>query len=105
MLIEYYKAHTDVKNPTRGHPSDAGLDVFFCPERGTDKFADAVIKPGHGAILATGLMFGVPHGYMLEVKNDPSFHKVGRLVKSRMDLLHQKNKLKDLYDLLRTLKK
>jgi hypothetical protein len=43
--------------------------------------------------------------YMLEVKNDPSFHKVGRLVKSRMDLLHQKNKLKDLYDLLRTLKK
>ena len=72
MLIEYYKTHTDVKNPTRGHPSDAGLDVFFCPERGTDKFADAVIKPGHGAILATGLMFGVPHGYMLEVKNRSS---------------------------------
>ena len=38
--------------------------------------------------------------YMLEVKNDPSWQKVGRLVKSRMDLLHQKNKLKDVYDLM-----
>ena len=38
--------------------------------------------------------------YMLEVKNDPSWQKVGRLVRSRMDLLHQKNKLKDVYDLM-----
>ena len=38
--------------------------------------------------------------YMLEVKKDPSWQKVGRLVKSRMDLLHQKNKLKDVYDLM-----
>ena len=38
--------------------------------------------------------------YMLEVKKDPSWQKVGRLVKSRMDLLHQKNKLKEVYDLM-----
>jgi len=38
--------------------------------------------------------------YMLEVKKDPSFEKVGRLVKSRMDLLYQKNQLKEVYDLM-----
>ena len=38
--------------------------------------------------------------YMLEVKKDPSWQKVGRLVKSRMDLLYQKNQLKRVYDLM-----
>ena len=38
--------------------------------------------------------------YMLVVKKDPSWQKVGYLVKSRMNLLHQKNRLKDLYDVL-----
>jgi dUTP pyrophosphatase len=27
------------------------------------------IEPGQSAVLPTGLKFGVPHGYMLEVKN------------------------------------
>jgi len=52
----------------RANPSDAGLDVFFCPDG-----ADAVrIKPGDSVVLSTGLKFGVPHGYMLEVKNRSS---------------------------------
>ena len=38
--------------------------------------------------------------YMLEVKKDPSWKKVNYLVKSRMNLLHQKNKLKELHEKL-----
>ncbi len=30
------------------------------------------LKPGDSVILPTGLRFGVPHGYMLEVKNRSS---------------------------------
>jgi len=30
------------------------------------------LKPGDSKILPTGLRFGVPHGYMLEVKNRSS---------------------------------
>jgi dUTP pyrophosphatase len=30
------------------------------------------INPGESVILGTGLKFGVPHGYMLEVKNRSS---------------------------------
>jgi len=48
---------------------------------------------------AIGVM-EVEGAYMLEVKKDPSFQKVGYLVKSRMNLLHQKNKLKEVYGLM-----
>ena len=48
---------------------------------------------------AIGVM-EVEGAYMLEVKKDPSRQKVGYLVKSRMNLLHQKNKLKEVYDLM-----
>ncbi len=31
MMIEYVRVREDVKPPERANPSDAGLDVFFCP--------------------------------------------------------------------------
>mgnify|MGYP005832022969 CR=1 FL=1 len=70
MLLEYSLVRCGVIHPTRGHPSDAGLDVYYCPEspRGTEE----QLEPGFSAILPTGLRFGVPHGYMLEVKNRSS---------------------------------
>ena len=34
--------------------------------------ATVLINPGESKILETGLKFGVPHGYMLEVKNRSS---------------------------------
>ena len=65
MIIEYHRTHFNSHPPTRGNPSDAGLDVYFSP-----KTRDPVtIEPGQSVILPTGLKFGVPHGYMLEVKN------------------------------------
>ena len=63
---------SDVHPPTRANPSDAGLDICYSP--GTSKYTQLhggsiFIDPGESVILPTGLKFGVPHGYMLEVKN------------------------------------
>ena len=68
MIIEYKRVREHVFPPTRANPSDAGLDIFFSPEN-----MEAVsLAPSSTAVLQTGLRFGVPHGYMLEVKNRSS---------------------------------
>ena len=66
MILRYENVRPGVKAPVRSNPSDAGLDVFYCPEY--DKGA-IFIGPTQTAVLPTGLRFEVPHGYMLEVKN------------------------------------
>jgi len=68
MIIEYAKVRGSVKVPTRSNPSDAGLDVYFNPP-GKE---EAWIDPGFSSRLQTGLRFGVPHGYMLQVMNRSS---------------------------------
>ena len=65
MIIQYYKTRDDVITPDRANPSDAGLDLFFCPSDGEGIY----LQPGETALFQTGLKFGIPHGYMLEVKN------------------------------------
>jgi len=67
MMIEYVRVRGDVKPPIRANPSDAGLDVFFCPDDAA--VGGITIQAGGSAILATGLRFGVPHGYMLQAMN------------------------------------
>ncbi|MBU98385.1 MAG: hypothetical protein CL429_04755 [Acidimicrobiaceae bacterium] len=69
MIIEYSMAHDGVKPPVRANPSDAGLDIFYSPPNKEDSVE---IAPQSTAVLPTGLRFGVPHGYMLEVKNRSS---------------------------------
>ena len=70
MIVQYHRVRDDAQKPTRGHPSDAGLDVYYCPE---DFSTTACrIEPGESTLLQTGLRFEVPHGYMLEVKNRSS---------------------------------
>ena len=71
MLLEYALTHPTANDPTRANPSDAGLDVRYSPPPGALHQA-ASIAPGESKILPTGLRFGVPHGYMLEVKNRSS---------------------------------
>ena len=67
MMIEYVRVREDVKPPERANPSDAGLDVFFCP---MDASVTGIkLKPGESKIISTGLRFGVPHGYMLQAMN------------------------------------
>ena len=68
MIIEYARLREDVVPPTRGNPSDAGLDVYFNPEDGNP----ISIVPGQSARFQTGLRFGIPHGYMLQVMNRSS---------------------------------
>jgi len=73
MIIEYSRVRADVKPPERANPSDAGLDLYFNPEpKGIlpSPIADSVtVEPGQSVLLSTGYRFGVPHGYMLEIKN------------------------------------
>jgi len=68
MILEYAKMRQNAVSPERANPSDAGLDVFFSPEEPIS----VVLNPGDSKVLSTGLKFGVPHGYMLEVKNRSS---------------------------------
>tara|TARA_R110000751_G_scaffold234361_1_gene336024 strand:- start:188 stop:712 length:525 start_codon:yes stop_codon:yes gene_type:complete len=70
MILEYAKIREDVITPERANPSDAGLDVFFCPDPQTwSEDRGVYLKAGESGIFPTGLKFAVPHGYMLEVKN------------------------------------
>ena len=69
MIVEYAEVRVGAHSPTRGHPSDAGLDVYYSP---TEPSENIPIQPGESKVIPTGLRFGVPHGYMLEVKNRSS---------------------------------
>ena len=69
MILEFTK-RANAKTPVRANPSDAGLDVFYCPE--DPQVSSCSIKPGENMLLSTGLRFGIPHGYMLQVCNRSS---------------------------------
>ena len=66
MILEFTK-RADAKAPERANPSDAGLDVFYCPSDPDTTIAK--IEPGKNMMLGTGLKFGIPHGYMLQACN------------------------------------
>ena len=66
MIIEYSTTEYGVKAPSRGNPSDAGLDIYAHSEE------DVEIQPGQNNMIPTGLQFGIPHGYMLQVCNRSS---------------------------------
>ena len=67
MILEYYCLPHCEHKPVRANPSDAGLDLCFnpYPSRGSH----GAIAPGESIILPTGLKFGIPHGYMLQIMN------------------------------------
>jgi dUTP pyrophosphatase len=69
MILEYVRVREGAIPPQRANPSDAGLDVFFNPKDGTEVIT---LEPGESALFSTGLRFGVPHGYMLQVMNRSS---------------------------------
>lgn len=68
MIIQVNKLRENALLPSRANPSDAGADVFYCPE----ELNVQRIKPGESKLFQTGLKFEIPHGYMLEVKNRSS---------------------------------
>ena len=65
MILEYYSLPWCKHKPVRANPSDAGLDLCYNPEEDWP----TKIDPGQSMILGTGLKFGVPHGYMIQIMN------------------------------------
>ena len=61
-MLEYYCLPNCDYKPVRANPSDAGLDLCY-------NGAWTSIQPGESKILSTGLKFGVPHGYMIQIMN------------------------------------
>ena len=68
MKIEYYRTRENARAPRRANPSDAGMDISFAPEND----GAITIQPGESALCQTGLKFGIPHGYMLQIMNRSS---------------------------------
>tara|TARA_R100000657_G_C4677000_1_gene123351 strand:- start:567 stop:1028 length:462 start_codon:yes stop_codon:yes gene_type:complete len=66
MMLEYFALPNCKHKPVRANPSDAGLDLRFNPQGGS---IPLWIEPGESKILPTGLKFGVPHGYMIQIMN------------------------------------
>lgn len=66
MIIEFATVSEGVKIPTRSNPSDAGLDIYAHLPKSVQ------INPGQNKMISTGLRFGIPHGYMLQVCNRSS---------------------------------
>ena len=66
MKLKVYKVRDNAKLPRRAHKTDAGADVFYCPERASKPIT---IDQNESVLLPTGLKVGVPEGYMLEIKN------------------------------------
>ena len=62
MILEYYCLPHCEHKPVRANPSDAGLDLCYNGDL-------TAIQPGESKILSTGLKFGIPHGYMLQIMN------------------------------------
>ena len=66
MILEYHSLPHAKHKPVRANPSDAGLDLKYNPDVGSQPVS---IEPGQSMILGTGLKFGVPHGYMIQIMN------------------------------------
>ena len=65
MILEYHSLPHCEHKPVRANPSDAGLDLRFNPVNGGTQ----ILAAGQSAILPTGLKFGVPHSYMIQIMN------------------------------------
>jgi dUTP pyrophosphatase len=65
MKLKVFKVRENAKLPVRAHTTDAGADIFYCPE---DEYP-LIVYENESELIPTGLKIGVPAGYMLEIKN------------------------------------
>ena len=74
--VRVFRTRPEAKLPVRAHKTDAGMDLFYCPDdgKGTTLFSQ------HTKLFQTGLKFEVPEGYMLEIKNKSSVASKRQLV-------------------------
>ena len=83
--ILFYKIRKNAKLPVRVHPTDAGADLFYCPDpEWSSKCkwdgANVLIASGEGCLIPTGLKVDLPSGYMLEIKNKSGVATKKRLI-------------------------
>lgn len=64
--VRVFLTHKKAKLPVRAHPTDAGMDFFFCPK---DNLVRKRIDPGQSILLETGVKMQVPPGCMLQIMN------------------------------------
>jgi dUTPase len=73
MKLKFYKIREQAKLPVRAHKTDAGMDLFYCPNgnRGAcmEENGDYWLSARSSNLLSTGLKTHIPEGYMLEIKN------------------------------------
>jgi len=67
MILQYHMLRGNKFPPVRANPSDAGLDLRWCPREEAESALS--IGPGESVLVPTGCTFGIPHGYMMEIKN------------------------------------
>ena len=61
MNIRFKKTHSDAVTPAFAHSTDTGFDLFTAE--------DATIQPNKKAIIRTGLVFEIPFGWGIQIKN------------------------------------
>ena len=61
MKVRVQRLHENAKLPVRAHPTDAGMDLFFCPAPRDDipKQIESVLPHG-SSLFPTGLKIEVP---------------------------------------------
>jgi dUTP pyrophosphatase len=72
MNLKVFRIRKDAKLPERAHSTDAGMDLFYCPNSDKklyDGTKSYYLPPASSRIIPTGLKVEVPFGYMLEIKN------------------------------------
>ena len=63
--VKVFKVHEKAKIPKRAHPTDAGIDFYYCPEEPII----LGIEPGQSVLLPTGIKMEVPQDHMLQIMN------------------------------------
>ena len=65
-FVRVFRTHQEAKLPVRAHPTDAGMDFFFCPK---ENVVQKRIEPGQSVLLETGIKMEVPGDCMLQIMN------------------------------------
>ena len=61
MIINVKKINEDAVIPVFAHPTDSGFDLFTCE--------DITVPRNKKAIAKTGLIFEIPKGWGIQIKN------------------------------------
>jgi len=83
MNLKVYKMRPGAKLPTRAYRTDAGMDLYYCPNGDKKLYntQDFYIPPKASRLLSTGIKVEIPYGHMLEIKNKSGItHKKQLLV-------------------------